>query len=72
MARAGDGRVHGRGVAAGGPAITYKILTDHSGALIVRGTGYDVDHLHQPGAIVPLSASIYPNVLGNSCDRMYR
>ena len=30
------------------PHDAYKTLTSHSENLIVRGTGYDVDHLDQP------------------------
>ena len=42
----------------GGSAITCTARTAHSEAPIVRGTGYGVDHLDQPGAGRPLRANI--------------
>jgi hypothetical protein len=37
----------------------------------VKDTGYDVDHLDQPGASLSLRANIHLTVLNNSYDRMY-
>jgi hypothetical protein len=45
--------------AAGGSVITYMPRTCHSEALIVRGTGCDVDHLDQPRASPPLRARLH-------------
>jgi hypothetical protein len=46
--------------------------TAHSEALIVRGTGYDVDHLDQPRASLSLSANIHLHVLNTRYDRVCR
>jgi hypothetical protein len=48
----------------------YQTRTDHSEALIVRGTGYYVGHLDQPRASLSLSADIHLNELNNSYGRM--
>jgi hypothetical protein len=37
----------------------------------VSGAGYDVDHLDQPRAGLPLRADIHMTVPDNSYDRMY-
>jgi hypothetical protein len=57
-------------LAAGEPVIKDKPRTTHREALIVRGTGYNVDHLDQPRASLSLSADIHQNVLTHSHDRM--
>ena len=51
--------------------IEYKTRTAHNEALIVRGTGYDVDHLDQPRASLSLRGNPNLNALRDSCDRMY-
>jgi hypothetical protein len=58
----------GEGRAAGGPAVMYITRTAHSEALVVRGTGDDVDRLDQPWASLPLSADAH----FCSCGRVYR
>ena len=43
-----------------GASLSLSITrTYHSVALIVRGTGYDVDHLDQPGVGLPLRAHLH-------------
>ena len=55
----------------GGSAIKYTTRTAHSEALIVRGAGCDVDHLDQPRAGLPFSASSHVSVRNNSYGRVY-
>jgi hypothetical protein len=63
-------RVGTRATAASG--IKHITRTAHSEALIVRGTGYDIDHLDQPRASLSLSADIHPCALTiNSYGRMH-
>ena len=46
--------------------IKYITRTDHSEALMVRGTGYDVVQLDQPRASLSSSADTHRTVLSNS------
>jgi hypothetical protein len=43
--------------------LKYKTHTDHIEAVIVRGTGYNADHLDQPRAGLPSTAYLKTNVL---------
>jgi hypothetical protein len=58
-------------LAPGESVIEYKTRIAHSEALIVIGTGYDVDHLDQPWASLSLGADIHLNGLNNGYGRMY-